>query len=545
MKLDYLFKIVSLLIATSLISGCGTSGANNPPSVFNGAVFISDRETPLKNELYIVDSEATTVTKLSSGVLAGSVKSFLVSPNTGFIAYLADQEVVGEFELYYLKNNGNTSQSTGVPIKINPDISAPSESITDYQWSPNGLFVAYLSDPDGAGFQQLLISDAKTVIKVSPAVLTGDVTEIKWSPDSKSIAFKTLVTVNDEIHVSKADGSVIATQVSDSTIGAGPMDFEWSPDSSLIAYLSDQDNAGVVDLYTTADDVLLSTKVTDVTTGSVQAFRWPNLNSTLLAYSANPLVTNDVNLYITEPSNNTAIVVISAVTFGGGVTNDFLWAPDNSSIAYVADQTTSGVFELYTTLSDGTETGTKRSKDITGGGPGIDTTTTDDSFKWSPASNQLIYRAEDTVGVFELFTSTIDGVALTEGVKISGALVALGNVGSDFQVSPFGNAVTYIADQEDDEVFELYTTDLTGTITPIRVSDDLSGTQDVFQHAWSTDGTKVFYIADQTFDGVNDVYTNFISGTTSANLSNNSPATGSVIGALVDGLGVTENLASP
>lgn len=538
MKFKDLLKIVSLLITTSLMSGCGTSGSDNPPNIFNGAVFISDRAVPGTNELFIVDSDATAVTKLSSDILAGNVKSFLVSPRLGFITYLADQDNAGTNELYFIKNNGDTPQSADIPIKINTDLVA-GRNVSKYEWSPNGLFMAYLADQDTFGVNELYISDARTVVKVSPTIVAGNITDIKWSPDSNNIAFKAPVAGKDELYVSKADGSVIATQVSDSTIGAGLTDFEWSPDSSLIAYLSDQDNAGVIDLYTTADNVLASTKVTDVTTGSVQAFRWPNLNSSFLAYSATTLPAGGIDLYVTELALSNALPVSNVIA--AGAVSIFLWAPNNSLLAYVANQDTVGEFELYTTLPDGSETGTKRSKLITGGGAGIDTTSTD-GFIWGAFSNQLIYRAEDTSGMFELFTSTTDGEVTTEGVKISGSLIAGGNVDSDFKLSPFGNAVTYIADQELDEAFELYATDLTGVVTPVKISATLTPSTEVLQHDWSSDGTKVFYVADEVTDGVYDIRSNSTGGTVSLNLSASSSAPGILQGSLIDGLGVTDNL---
>ena len=177
MKFEDLLRIVSLLIATSLMSGCGTSGSDNPPNIFNGAVFISDRAVPGTNELFIVDSDATTVTKLSSDILAGDVKSFLVSPRIGFIAYLADQDNAGTNELYYLKNNGDTPQSADIPIKINTDLVA-GRNVSKYEWSPNGLFMAYLADQDTFGVNELYISDARTVVKVSPTIVAGNITDI-------------------------------------------------------------------------------------------------------------------------------------------------------------------------------------------------------------------------------------------------------------------------------------------------------------------------------------------------------------------------------
>ena len=557
MKFDSFLKISTLLIAGSMLSGCGTSGGNNPADLFNGAVFISDREGV--NELYIADSEATTVSKISPEGLVGSVKSFSVSPNIGFITYLADQDIPDVNELYYLKKTIGGTAGIEAPVKVNSDLVA-GQNVTQYEWSPNGLFIAYISDEGGVF--ELYVSDARSTIKVSPTVAAGDVVDFKWSPDSKHIAFTASVKctacatgVAVELHVSThnlntVNDPVLATQISRSLTGAAPVDYEWSPSvlssSNYIAYMSDQDTA-IVDLYTIAVGKLTDTatalantiKVTDATTGSVQAFRWPNLNDTALAYTA-ALPGGGINLFATKPGV-ADVLVLSAVP-SGGVTADFLWAPNNSLLAYVADQDSPGVFELYTTTTvlDGTDTVAKVS--TTMAGTGIDVT---DGFIWGLFSNQLIYRADQEIaGVFELFTSTTDGVDTTQGQRISGDLTG-GSIGTDFQLSPFGNTVSYIADQDGTGKFELYGTGLTDNNSVAKLSFGIDANVDVLLHDWSADGTKVFYLADQDADEVFDVYTTVVSGLGNLNLSNSPVAADVTDGALIDGRGVTENLVSP
>lgn len=555
MKFDSFLKISTLLIAGSMLSGCGTSGGNNPADLFNGAVFISDREGV--NELYITDSEATTVSKISPDGLAGSVKSFSVSPNIGFITYLADQDTPGANELYYLKKTTGGTADIEAPVKVNSDLVA-GRNVTLYEWSPNGLFIAYISDEETQGVFELYVSDARSAIKVSPTVAVGDVVDFKWSPDSKHIAFTAPITGGAvELHVSRhnlntVNDPVLATQISSSSTGAAPVDYEWSPSvlstSNYIAYMSDQDTAAV-DLYTTAVVEMTDTanalantiKVTDATTDSVQAFRWPNLNDTALAFTA-MLPGGDINLFATNPDNNADVLVLSAVTPGGGVTTDFLWSPNNSFLAYVADQDTPGVFELYTTttLLVGTDTVAKVS--TTMAGTGVDVT---DGFIWGLFSNQLIYRADqETAGVFELFTSTTDGVVTTQGQRISGNLTG-GNIGTDFQLSPFGNTVSYIADQDGTGELELYGTGLTDNNSVVKLSSGIDANEDVLLHDWSADGTKVFYLADQGADEVFDVYTAVVSDLGNLNLSNSPAAADVTHGALIDGFGVTDNLVSP
>jgi Tol biopolymer transport system component len=63
-------------------------------------------------------------------------------------------------------------------------------------------------------------------------------------------------------------------------------------------------------------------------------------------------------------------------------------------------------------------------------------------------------------GPSELYSVAITGL-YSDSVKISGTLVAGGNVQyySGFQFSPDGSRVVYRADQDTDEVIELYVTD--------------------------------------------------------------------------------------
>ncbi len=70
----------------------------------------------------------------------------------------------------------------------------------------------------------------------------------------------------------------------------------------------------------------------------------------------------------------------------------------------------------------------------------------------------MVYLADqDTDNVFELYSVPIGGPA-TAGIKLNGTLVAGGDVSPGFQISPDSGRVLYIADQDTDNVFELYMT---------------------------------------------------------------------------------------
>ena len=75
------------------------------------------------------------------------------------------------------------------------------------------------------------------------------------------------------------------------------------------------------------------------------------------------------------------------------------------------------------------------------------------SFRISPDSARVVYRADQqTDEVYELYSVPIAGGPVT---KLNGAQTAGGNVDAYF-VSPDAARVVYHADQQRDEVYELY-----------------------------------------------------------------------------------------
>jgi Tol biopolymer transport system component len=92
--------------------------------------------TPIGNRLPILISRLT---------LGGSdVKDFAWSPDlraSNRIAYLADQDIVGVFELYSASPNGSSS------VNISGGLTA-GEEVIDFAWAPDATLIAYQSNQD-------------------------------------------------------------------------------------------------------------------------------------------------------------------------------------------------------------------------------------------------------------------------------------------------------------------------------------------------------------------------------------------------------------
>jgi tricorn protease len=125
----------------------------------------------------------------------------------------------------------------------------------DVHYSPDGKWIAFLSDQSGREEIHVVASDgAGTAKKVTD--LDTLKTSYVWSPDSKSIAF---VTSDRKLFTIGADGKNLKELASSSYGGLGsPV---WSPDGKLIAY-SKTDVSRSSDVYLIPSEGGKATKVT-------------------------------------------------------------------------------------------------------------------------------------------------------------------------------------------------------------------------------------------------------------------------------------------
>jgi hypothetical protein len=89
-------------------------------------------------------------------------------------------------------------------------------------------------------------------------------------------------------------------------------------------------------------------------------------------------------------------------------------------------------------------------------------------------------------------------------VKLGGVMPPFGDVNS-FQISPDGRYALYLADQDTDEVVELYSV-LLGGGSPVRLNPILPSGRKVFSFQISSDSSRVVYMADQETATVRELY---------------------------------------
>ena len=120
-----------------------------------------------------------------------------------------------------------------------------------------------------------------------------------------------------------------------------------------------------------------------------------------------------------------------------------------------------------------------------------------------PDGSLIVVAAETTEGVFELYHVSARGVV----TKLNPQLPKGGNVQPGVAVSRDGSTLVYRADQDNDEIIDLYAVTLANPIVTMKVNDPLTGGGNVSRvFTITADGKKVAYIADQDTDGLDEAY---------------------------------------
>ncbi len=202
----------------------------------------------------------------------------------------------------------------------------------------------------------------------------------------------------------------------------------------------------------------------------------------------------------------------------GGDVAEFRISPDGSRAVYRADQEIDGVHELFSVSTDGGPSRKLNGALAPGGQVGLDFV---HSFRISPDGSRVIYWADQEVDeLFELFSAPIDGSQAP--VKLNGPLVTGGDVLSTpsflladafAPMTPDGSRVFYLADQEEDDRVELYSVPSDGSQPPVKLNGPLVPGGDVLGSLFfatavqiAPDADWAVYLADQDTDDVIELY---------------------------------------
>jgi Tol biopolymer transport system component len=128
-----------------------------------------------------------------------------------------------------------------------------------------------------------------------------------------------------------------------------------------------------------------------------------------------------------------------------------------------------------------------------------------EDFEISPDGAYVVYLADaDTDEIVELYSVPMSGGT---SVRLNSTLVTGGDVGSGFVISPDSSRVVYGADQDTFGVWELYSVPIGGPASAgVKLNGPLVAGGDVSKCLISPDSSQVVYRADQDTDAVDELY---------------------------------------
>jgi Tol biopolymer transport system component len=518
------------IILFLLLSGCGggdgdDNSTSSPVSNPIATVFLAKENNAAATQLYGSTLDGASIVKLSGNLVSGgNVVDFAISPDGRFVAYLADQETKGLFELYTVPVGGGTI------INVSRKSSTILE-VKDFAWASNSSRIAFrafnpFTGNTGGNIELFTnFSSGADLVTVSNFLpVGGNVDAFEWSPTSQLIAYTAntnrgsslqfrLLAAPPNLESQAFSVSNIPAATNLYTIG----EFQWSPNGSIIAFLADIDILGVNELLVVepvTNSVPVAISGTLVDGGEVVEFSWAPNNSRI-AYLADQFEDEKFDLITVIPDVNSLIPnpeprVVSGDIIGDVI--DFAWSPDSSRLAYIADGDSLDVFELYTNVPFGTSE-FKVSGDLTDGGEVT-------AFAWAPDSSVIAYQAsQERSNIFELFTSNPSNPI--QNVKVSGSLTSTSGGLRDFAAfgwAPDSSRVAYIARQATD-FFELYSSTFDGATNNSAVSGPLVSGGNVDSFKWSPDSSRVAYLADQDTINVPELYSSQSDGSDNVKIS--------------------------
>lgn len=419
-----------------------------------------------------------------------------VVPTSGTVVYLADQSIVGVFELFL----------AGSGTKLNPSLAA-GRTVTSFALTPDATAVVYIADQDQDDvFELFLVKLAAPGVstKLNGAlvlcglVVCGDVTDFTITSDNSSVVYRADQTIDQVFELFR---TVLTTNVNsklnpDFVAGQNVDAFVVLPNSTGVIYRANQNTPGVKELYRVlfltapATDRLVSPPL--VVGQNVGAFT-PSPDSANVVYIANRPVA--FNLFIVSSGGGSSIQLnsVSPPNPNANVT-DFGVTPDGLSVVFRADQDIDQVFELYRTVIATAPANTKLNFPLTFG---MNVT----SFGVIRDSSGVVYVADQTtVNVFELFQTVFSGGNL----KLNPPFVP-GQAVADFVLLPNGTGVVYRADQTTNGVNEIYRA-LFGFPGTVRLNPALVIGQNVSTYTVSPDSASAIYRANQDNEAITELF---------------------------------------
>ncbi|MEQ8234757.1 MAG: hypothetical protein RKL32_23845 [Gammaproteobacteria bacterium] len=377
-------------------------------------------------------------------------------------------------------------------------------------------------------------ASARVVHALTPAFVTptGAVYTMAMSPDRTRAVYLADADVAGQrgLYSVALAAPGIATRID---AGDNVLDFAISADGARVVYRATTDGSDVIELFSApiaggALPVRLNADlaITDCSGFSPCSRVWSFAlgdDAQTVVYLANQDAANRWELYAVPITGGSPPrrLLEPAETYAHVLTG-FTLSPDSNHVVYRADLSASGVYELFSAQVTGTGVPIRLNGPLVPGGNLVDGNTVNPNlgFLVTPDSGRVVYRADQDVDdVHELYSVPISGGT---PVRLTPIPPPGGDVppdfpytfGESFAVSADGTRVIYRADHDRNDVDELYSVPVDGSAAPLRLNQPLVSGGDVTRFILSPDGTHVLFRADALGDERHELFVTTIDGST-------------------------------
>ncbi len=530
-------------------------GAFSIDSMGAHVVYRADQGTNGVWDLYsvLLDGSGVPVRLNVPRVETGNVEDFAIDPNGARVVYRAAHDTEGVWELYSAPIDGSAA-----PVRLNAPLDA-GDDVANFSIGPNGVRVLYSTGQDHPlkGKLSIVPLDGSTGALPVSDPLAGElgVTRYAFDPAGGQVVF--VADLDEawavELYTVPVDLETEPVKLSAPLPGAGHVeDYAATADGQTVVY-------GAADSYplykggiysAPMDGAKVARRLTDLepygsfaltADSQFTVFRTAaSLYSLALDGGSPALWLNDIrgcdfkeiittwDLVDFEVSPDGERVALAdhchyrveyenGMIIEEGALGDFIVYPVDGStegqeiiIGGHVPRNRGGFFSpdgqwlLFLTGGDNVATVESMLADGSGARTALSSYRTVDAAV-SADSRSVLYRAdEDRLYVYELYSVPIDGSA--PAVKVSGPMAVGGDVAGGFVFSPDGTMVGYRADQDTNNVKELYAAPADGSSAPVKLNSPIAAGGGVSSFAFSSDSQWVVYRADQGTVGVFELY---------------------------------------
>ena len=241
-------EVVRVSGAVQLINGAGVVGdwAFSPDA--GTLVYRAEQDRSWVFELFATPATGGLPIRVSGEMVeGGDVLSFAFSPDSERVVYLADQDTDGVSELYSVPAGG------GLPVKISGAM-APGGGVSSYYAiSPDSRRVVYQADQDTDDVFELYSVPAGggLPVKISGALVPGG--DVRWyfeiSPDSRRVVYAAGPDERFELFSAPIAGGPAVKLTEPLHPGGDVLWFRITADGSRVVYIADLETDEQFELY--------------------------------------------------------------------------------------------------------------------------------------------------------------------------------------------------------------------------------------------------------------------------------------------------------